>query len=48
MIKPAENGGLQKARDETGAVIISKTMLQKKVASQCEANVLSKKKCMSM
>ena len=30
MIKSAENGGLQEAKDETGAVIISKTMLDRK------------------
>ena len=47
MIKSAENGGIQEAKDETGAVIISETML-KKSCSKCEANVLSKKKCMSM
>ena len=30
MIKSAENGGLQEAKDETGEVIISETMLIKK------------------
>ena len=31
MIKPVENGGLQEAKDETGTVIISETMLRKKL-----------------
>ena len=35
MIKSAENGGLQEAKDETGAVIISETMLRARSTQNC-------------